>query len=228
MHSDVVLPQQKGSKVEDAARCLAEFGIIPVVEVRDPGQAQPMFEALIAGGLPVAEITLRTTAGLDAIALLARAYPDSFIGAGTVRNAHDAARVIDAGARFVVSPGLDREVVKACVERETLVMPGVCTPTEVMSALNSGAALLKFFPAEASGGIAFLKALAGPFAEVRFVPTGGINPGNLGAYLALPQVTACGGSWMVSPELLAQGSFDAVSALAAEAVELVAQARRHD
>lgn len=204
---------------------MSEFGILPVVELRDAKQAQPLFEALSAGGLPAAEVTLRTSAGLEAIGLLAEAYPEGFIGAGTVRSAEDAVRVIDAGARFVVSPGTDSDVVRLCCERDVLAMPGVCTPTEVQAALKDGAALLKFFPAEVSGGVAFLKALAGPFADVRFVPTGGINAGNLAAYLALAQVAACGGSWMVAPRLLAEGDFAEVQALAAHAVAIVAESR---
>ena len=171
---------------ESMAR-VAEVGLLPVVELPDVKLAEPLFEALSAGGLPAAEITLRTAAGLEGIRLLVEAYPTGFIGAGTVRTVEDAARVIDAGARFVVCPGTDPEVVAYCCEREVLVMPGVCTPTEVQAALRAGAApLLKFFPAEASGGVPFLKALAGPFGEVRFVPTGGINAANLETYLRLP------------------------------------------
>jgi 2-dehydro-3-deoxyphosphogluconate aldolase/(4S)-4-hydroxy-2-oxoglutarate aldolase len=205
---------------------VGEFGILPVVELADLEQAEPLFEALLAGGLPAAEITLRTAAGLGAIRVLVDAYPTGFIGAGTVRTTEDAARVIDAGARFVVCPGTDPEIVAFCCEREILVMPGVCTPSEIQAALRAGAPpVLKFFPAEASGGVSFLKALAGPFGEVRFVPTGGINAANLGAYLSLPQVAACGGSWMVTKALLAAGDFAKIRDLTAEAVGIVAQAR---
>ena len=207
---------------------VGEFGILPVVELADLEQAEPLFEALLAGGLPAAEITLRTAAGLGAIRVLVDAYPTGFIGAGTVRTTEDAARVIDAGARFVVCPGTDPEIVAFCCEREILVMPGVCTPSEIQAALRAGAApLLKFFPAEPSGGVSFLKALAGPFGEVRFVPTGGINAGNLAAYLSLPQVAACGGSWMVTKALLTAGDFGRIRDLTAEAVGIVAAARSH-
>jgi 2-dehydro-3-deoxyphosphogluconate aldolase/(4S)-4-hydroxy-2-oxoglutarate aldolase len=205
-----------------------ECGILPVVELADLKQAEPLFEALCAGGLPAAEITLRTAAGLDAIRRLVEAYPAGLIGAGTVRTTEDAARVIEAGARFVVCPGTDPEIVAFCTQREVLVMPGVCTPSEIQTALRAGAPpLLKFFPAEASGGTSFLKALAGPFGEVRFVPTGGISAANLGSYLSLPQVAACGGSWMVSKALLAEGDFGRIRDLTAEAVGIVAAARRH-
>ncbi|MGO9660692.1 MAG: bifunctional 4-hydroxy-2-oxoglutarate aldolase/2-dehydro-3-deoxy-phosphogluconate aldolase [Acidimicrobiales bacterium] len=215
------------SVAEDLAR-VRELGILPVVELVDLKQAEPLFEALTAGGLPAAEITLRTAAGLDAIRVLVEAYPKGFIGAGTVRTKEDAARVIDAGARFVVCPGTDPEIVSFCSQKGALVMPGVCTPSEIQAALRAGAApLLKFFPAEASGGISFLKALAGPFGEVRFVPTGGINAANLASYLSLPQVAACGGSWMVTKALLAEGDFGRVQELTAEAVGIVAAARHH-
>lgn len=217
--------------VTAVARSIArvgDLGILPVVELADVEQAEPLFEALCAAGLPGAEITLRTPAGLEAIRRLARAYPDAFIGAGTVRSTEDAARVIDAGARFVVSPGTDQEVIAFCCEREVLAMPGVCTPTEIQAALRAGATLLKFFPAEPSGGVSFLKALSGPFREVRFVPTGGINATNLASYLKLSQVAACGGSWMVSPALLADADFDQIQSLTAEAVRIVAEARRDD
>jgi 2-dehydro-3-deoxyphosphogluconate aldolase/(4S)-4-hydroxy-2-oxoglutarate aldolase len=211
--------------VEEVTARVRELGVLPVVELPSVELARPLFEALLAGGLPAAEVTLRTPAGLDAIGILAEAYPDAFIGAGTVRSEEDAARVIERGARFVVSPGTDPGVVRLCRERGVLVMPGVCTPTEVQAALRLGASLLKFFPAEASGGVSFLKALAGPFADVHFVPTGGVNAANLASYLALPQVVACGGSWMVAPRLLAEGDFGQVQALAAQAVATVAEVR---
>jgi 2-dehydro-3-deoxyphosphogluconate aldolase/(4S)-4-hydroxy-2-oxoglutarate aldolase len=202
-----------------------EFGILPVVELADLKQAEPLFEALCDGGLAAAEITLRTAAGLDAIRHLVAAYPTGFIGAGTVRSLEDAARVIDAGARFVVCPGTDPEIVAFCCQQGVLVMPGVCTPTEIQMALRAGASLLKFFPAEPSGGVSFLKALAGPFGEVRFVPTGGISAANLGSYLTLKQVAACGGSWMVTKALVADGDFEKIRELTAEAVRVVANAR---
>jgi len=225
LSAETNVPSAAASAAQAAIAQVGQLGVLPVVELPSTTLAKPLFEALLAGGLPAAEVTLRTAAGLGAIELLAEAYPEGFIGAGTVRRAEDAARVIDAGARFVVSPGTDPEVVRLCRSRGTLVMPGTCTPTEVQMALKEGAQLLKFFPAEAAGGVPFLKALAGPFADVRFVPTGGINPANLAAYLALPQVVACGGSWMVAPRLLAEGDFGQVRALAAEAVAIVAEAR---
>ena len=217
-------PDLAPSVVDGIAR-VSEIGILPVVELPDLKLAEPLFEALSAGGLPAAEITLRTAAGLDGIRLLVEAFPTGFIGAGTVRTLEDAARVIDAGARFVVCPGTDPELVAYCCQRQILVMPGVCTTSEIQAALRAGAApLLKFFPAEASGGTAFLKALSGPFGEVRFVPTGGINAANMGTYLSMPQVAACGGSWMVTKAMLAAGDFAKIRDLTAEAVGIAAAA----
>jgi 2-dehydro-3-deoxyphosphogluconate aldolase/(4S)-4-hydroxy-2-oxoglutarate aldolase len=207
---------------------IASLGILPVVEVPDLKQAEPLFEALCAGGLPAAEITLRTSAGLDAIRLLVETYPDGFVGAGTVRSIEDAAKVIDAGAHFVVSPATDAKLIAFCCERQVLVLPGICTPTEIQAALQAGADLLKFFPAEAMGGLSLLKALSGPYREVSFVPTGGINAQNLAGYLRLPQVTAVGGSWMVAPALLQESDFRRIQSLTAEAVAIVAQARGND
>jgi 2-dehydro-3-deoxyphosphogluconate aldolase/(4S)-4-hydroxy-2-oxoglutarate aldolase len=212
------------STADDIKRA-QQLGILPVVELAEVEQAAPLFKALSAGGLPAAEITLRSAAGLEAIRVLVRAFPDAFIGAGTVRDREAAAAVIDAGARFVVSPGTDPEVVALCRDRGVLPLPGVCTPTEIQAALRAGATLLKFFPAEPMGGVRWLKALAGPFREVRFVPTGGINIENLASYLELPQVAACGGSWMVAPSLIAKGDFARVRDLAAEAVALIAKVR---
>jgi 2-dehydro-3-deoxyphosphogluconate aldolase/(4S)-4-hydroxy-2-oxoglutarate aldolase len=219
-----MLTEPAPSVVESIAR-VREVGILPVVELSDIEQAEPLFEALCAGGLPALEVTLRTAPGLGAIRALTKKYPDGFVGAGTVRNVVEAKRVIDAGARFVATPGTDREVVTFCREMQVLVIPGVCTPTEVQGALRAGAPLLKFFPAEPSGGVAFLKALAGPFREVQFVPTGGISATNLGDYLGLPNVAACGGSWMVSPALLVGASLERIRELAAEAVGIVAKVR---
>jgi 2-dehydro-3-deoxyphosphogluconate aldolase/(4S)-4-hydroxy-2-oxoglutarate aldolase len=206
---------------------VSDLGILPGVELADVRQAVPLFEALLAGGLPAAEITLRTPAALEAIELLTDAYPDGFIGAGTVRSTEDAARVIDAGARFIVSPATDPELIGYCRDRGVLVMPGVCTPTEVQTALRAGGELLKFFPAEPAGGVPFLRALSGPFRDVRFVPTGGISAANVAKYLSLPQVAACGGSWMVAPSLLAEAAFDQIRVLASEAVAIVKEVRDH-
>jgi 2-dehydro-3-deoxyphosphogluconate aldolase/(4S)-4-hydroxy-2-oxoglutarate aldolase len=212
----------------DADRILsriATLGLLPVVELQSAGDGVPLLEALVAGGLPAAEITLRTEAGLAAIGALRQSHPDALVGAGTVRSADDARRVIDEGAQFVVSPGIDRDVVDVCRSRGIAVVPGVCTPTEVQAALRAGVNVVKFFPAEAMGGVAFLKALAGPFRDVAFVPTGGVNASNLPDYLRLPGVAACGGSWIVARDLLAARRFDRVEELTREAVEIVTELR---
>ncbi len=205
---------------------IAALGLLPVVELGAVEEAAPLLDALVAGGLPAAEITLRTEAGLPAIRALRQSHPGALVGGGTVRSADDARRVIEAGAQFVVSPGTDPAVLDICRSLGVPAVPGVCTPTEVQAALRAGAGIVKFFPAEAMGGVAFLRALAGPFRDVGFIPTGGIDASNLAGYLRLPGVLACGGSWMVARSLVAEHRFDRVEELAREAVEIVAEARR--
>lgn len=204
---------------------LARRGIVPVVEVETADQVMPLLEALLQGGLDVIEVTLRTEAGLKALELARTRFPDVLVGAGTVRTAAAARSVIDAGAAFVVSPGFDSDIVAVCATAGVDALPGVCTPTEVGAALRAGLDVVKFFPAEAIGGTAFLKALLGPFGEVSFVPTGGVNAANLAEYLRIPQVLACGGSWMVKPSLLAEGRFDEVERLTRRAVAIVREVR---
>lgn len=200
-------------------------GVMPVVELGSVDEARPLLEALCAGGLPAAEITLRTEAGLAAIGALRQSHPDALVGAGTVRTANDARQVIEQGAQFVVSPGTNLDVLDVCRSLGVPAVPGVCTPTEVEAAVRAGAEVVKFFPAEAMGGAAFLRALSGPFRDVSFIPTGGVNASNLGDYLRLPGVVACGGSWMVAPALLADGRFDRIEELAREATLIVSEVR---
>jgi 2-dehydro-3-deoxyphosphogluconate aldolase / (4S)-4-hydroxy-2-oxoglutarate aldolase len=205
---------------------IAEVGVVPVVDLRSVDEALSLLRALSAGGLPVAEITLRTEAGVRAIAALRAAYPEALVGAGTVRSLADARRVIDVGAQFVVSPATNPELIALCSANGIPAFPGACTPTEVDVAVRAGAEIVKFFPAEAMGGTSFLRALSGPFRDVRFVPTGGIDATNLADYLLLPQVIACGGSWLVAPSLLAERRFERVEELARDAVSIVARTRR--
>jgi 2-dehydro-3-deoxyphosphogluconate aldolase/(4S)-4-hydroxy-2-oxoglutarate aldolase len=209
----------------DALSRIEHLGVIPVVEVDSVNDAALLLDALIAGGLPAAEITLRTEAGVATIAALRNAHPDALIGAGTVRSAAEARRVIDAGAQFVVAPGTNPEVIAVCRAAGVPVVPGACTPTEIEAALRAGADAVKFFPAEAMGGTTFLKALAGPYRDVRFVPSGGITAANIADYLGIEQVLACGGSWMVTQQLIADGDFDRVQTLAREALAIVAGVR---
>ena len=193
--------------------------VVPVVPWVAPGMARPLADALAAGGLGALEVTLRFDGALEAIrAIGADGTGGVVVGAGTVLSAAQAEAAAEAGARFIVSPGISAAVVRRCRELGVSCIPGVATATEVMAALDEGLTLLKFFPAEASGGVATLKALAAVFGGVRWVPTGGIGAAQLADYLGLPQVAAVGGSWMVLRELLEAGRLDEVTRLAAEAV----------
>jgi 2-dehydro-3-deoxyphosphogluconate aldolase / (4S)-4-hydroxy-2-oxoglutarate aldolase len=205
---------------------LRALGVVPVVEIDDAGAAVPLAEALLAGGIGCAEITFRTGAAAAAIAAIRRAVPGILVGAGTVLTADQVDLARDAGAAFLVSPGFGPSVVRRAAEVGLPIIPGACTPTEVQAALEAGCHLVKFFPAEAAGGIPYLRALAGPFRDVALVPTGGIDAGNLADYLAVPGVVACGGSWLVRREWIAAGDFAAVTAAAREAARIVAEARR--
>jgi len=198
------------------ADVLAEYRLVPVVVLDDVHDAEPLGAALIAGGLPVAEVTLRTAAALEAIAVMAR-DPQLVVGAGTVTRAADVARVVEAGARFVVSPGFSTAVVAECRKLGVPVLPGIATATEVQMALDAGVDTVKFFPASVAGGPPMIKALAAPFPGVRFVPTGGVNENNVAGYLSLPAVLAVGGSWMVARKLIASHDFAAVTSLSEKA-----------
>jgi 2-dehydro-3-deoxyphosphogluconate aldolase/(4S)-4-hydroxy-2-oxoglutarate aldolase len=217
-------PVGDGREQETLGR-LGDHGVLPVVEVDTVEAAKRLLDSLIAGGLPTAEITLRTAAGVEAIGALRTSHPDALVGAGTVRSVGDARRVIDAGAQFVVSAVTDPEVIALCRAAGVLGVPGACTPNEVAAAMCAGASVVKFFPAEAMGGTRFLEALAGPFPDVRYLPSGGVSPSNVAAYLRLPRVVACGASWMVPRELVAAQRFDRITELAGEAVAVVAEVR---
>jgi 2-dehydro-3-deoxyphosphogluconate aldolase / (4S)-4-hydroxy-2-oxoglutarate aldolase len=199
---------------------IAAARLLPVVVLDDPAQAVPLARALIAGGLPVAEVTFRTAAAAEAIRRIAAEVPGLLLGAGTVLTVEQVRQAHDAGASFLVTPGYNLAVVAAAQDLGLPIVPGINNPTGVEQAMADGLDLVKFFPAEPSGGVPFLKALGGPYAGMRFIPTGGIGPKNLGSYLALPTVLACGGSWMVEPALIRSGRFDEIIALTAEAVAL--------
>ena len=200
-----------------------EFGVIPVVAIENAGDALALGEALIAGGLPCAEITFRTAAAQQSIRTLSDKFPEMLVGAGTVLSVGQAQQAIDAGARFLVTPGFDEKVVAWSLERKVPIFPGVATPTEINMAMGHGLNVLKFFPAQALGGVSTLKAISAPYGGVRFIPTGGINPQNLPDYLSLPAVVACGGSWLVKKSLIAAGKFETITQLAAEAVHIRGQ-----
>lgn len=194
--------------------------VIPVLKITNAADAVPLARALAKGGLPAIEITLRTPAALDAIRAAADAVPEAVVGAGTILDAGQFDAAERAGARFIVSPGLTARLAQAASLSETPLLPGAATPSEIMAAAEAGYSLLKFFPAEQAGGAAWLKALASPFAGVRFCPTGGIGPQNAADYLSLGNVVCVGGSWIAPDALVAAGKWDEITALAAEAATL--------
>jgi 2-dehydro-3-deoxyphosphogluconate aldolase/(4S)-4-hydroxy-2-oxoglutarate aldolase len=200
---------------------LSQLRLVPMVVIDKVEHAGPFGDALVAGGLPVAEVTFRTDAAETAIRALAK-RGDLLVGAGTVLSTELADRAIGAGAQFIVAPGTNPNVVEHCAIRGVPMVPGVATPTDIELALSHGAKVLKFFPAENMGGVETLKALAGPFAGVQFLATGGITPEKLPSYLALRSVLACGGSWLAPRELLVAGDFKAIRELIEKAAKLLA------
>ncbi len=196
--------------------------VVPVMVIKDVADALPMAKALAAGGITVFEITLRTDAALDAIRIIAQAMPDAMVGAGTVINAQQYDEAVAAGAKFVISPGYSPSLLKHAQKGTAPLIPGVATPSEIITALESGYDHLKFFPAEANGGVKTLQAIAAPLPQVRFCPTGGISPSNVADYLKLNCVATVGGSWMIPNDAITAGDWQRVTELAKEAVELIA------
>jgi 2-dehydro-3-deoxyphosphogluconate aldolase / (4S)-4-hydroxy-2-oxoglutarate aldolase len=194
----------------DVAARLRAVRIVPVITIDDPANAVPLARALIDGGLPCAEITFRTAAAAEAIARITAEVPELLVGAGTVLTPSQAEAASEAGAQFIVAPGFSPNVVEHCQMRGIAVFPGVATPTEIEAALATGLRTLKFFPAEPLGGLAYLKAVAAPYVDVNFLPTGGINAANVASYLAFNRVVACGGSWMAPAEWIAAKQFDRI------------------
>ena len=197
---------------------LSKIGIVPVIKIDDAKDAVPLARALLDGGLPCAEVTFRTAAAKDAIAAMSEAFPELLVGAGTVLTTEQVDAAVAAGARFIVSPGLNPDVVRYCVERNVPIVPGVNNPTGIEQALSLGLSTVKFFPAEPSGGVKMIKAMAAPYGNVTFMPTGGVNTENLLQYLAFPKIIACGGSWIVPSDKIAAGDFAGIERLAREAV----------
>ncbi|MCK9792876.1 bifunctional 4-hydroxy-2-oxoglutarate aldolase/2-dehydro-3-deoxy-phosphogluconate aldolase [Isoptericola sp. 4D.3] len=212
------------SQAGDVVAALGAHRLVPVVVVDGADQGARLADALVAGGLPVAEITLRTAGGIDAIRAVARTQHDVVVGAGTVTTVDQVDAVVDAGARYIVSPGLSTAVVRRAQEHGVPILPGVATPSEIMAALDLGVDVVKLFPASVVGGPAAIKAFSAPFPGLRFVPTGGVGAGNLGDYLSLAPVLAVGGSWMVEKTLVTQGDWDEITRRTAEAVALAAAA----
>jgi len=209
----------------DLLEKLGGLGVVPVVKIERAEDAVELGRALLAGGLPCAEITFRTAAAEEAIRRISSSLPEVIVGAGTVLSVDQADKAVSAGARFIVSPGFNQKVVDWCLQTKIPVTPGVMTPTEIDMALDRGLRILKFFPAEAIGGIAVLKAISAPYGGVKFIPTGGINQNNLADYLALPSVHCCGGSWLVKAGLISAGRFDEITRLTREAMSVVRQVR---
>lgn len=202
-----------------------DFGVVPVVVLNRAEDALPLADALTKGGLPCAEVTFRTEAAGEAIRLMCEKYPEMLIGAGTVLTTEQVERAVRAGAKFIVSPGFDAEIVDYCLEREIPVFPGCITPSELAQAVKRGLKVVKFFPAEQVGGLAMIKAMAAPYTMLRFMPTGGISERNLGAYLKFPKILCCGGSWMVKGSLIEEGNFEKIKELTKEAAALAKQTR---
>jgi 2-dehydro-3-deoxyphosphogluconate aldolase/(4S)-4-hydroxy-2-oxoglutarate aldolase len=204
---------------------LRQVGVVPVVELPRPEDAVPLAGALVAGGLSCVEITLRTPGAVEGIAAIRAAFPDILLGAGTVLSILQLETAIAAGADFVVAPGTNPDIVEASLVRGLPILPGVSTPSEVETALALGLRTVKLFPAELLGGAAWVRALCGPYRDVTFVPTGSITPDTLPGYLAIPQVLACGGSWMVKPAVIEAGDFATIEQLASDAMRLVQASR---
>lgn len=197
---------------------IQKIGIVPVVVLNDAKDAAPLAKALCEGGLPCAEVTFRTAAAAEAIKIMTTEFPEMLVGAGTVLTTEQVDEAVAAGAKFIVSPGLNPKVVKYCVEKNIPITPGTANPSDLEQALELGLEVVKFFPAEAAGGLAMIKAMSAPYTKMKFMPTGGINASNLCSYLDFPKIIACGGSWMVSGALVEAGEFDKIRDLTREAV----------
>lgn len=205
--------------MHDILKKISLIGIVPVVKIDDVEKAVPLAKALSEGGIPVAEITFRTAQAEEAIKRISVEMPDMILGAGTVLTTEQADRAAAAGAKFIVSPGFNPKVVEHCVKNGIPITPGCSNPSDIEMAIEFGLDVVKFFPAEAAGGIKMIKSLAGPYGNIKFMPTGGIDASNLNDYLSFPKVLACGGSWMVPESLIKAGSFDKITALAKEAMQ---------
>lgn len=211
----------KGGHMHILEKQLAQFGVIPVVVIEDAKDARLLADALVKGGLPCAEVTFRTEAAKEAIYIMTKTYPDMLVGAGTVLTIEQVDRAVSAGAKFIVSPGFDTEIVDYCIQKKIPVLPGCVMPSELSQAVKKGLRIVKFFPAEQFGGVDTIRSLAAPYATVRFMPTGGVNIQNLKEYLIFEKIICCGGSWMVKSELIEAGEFERISLLAEQAVNMV-------
>ena len=200
---------------------ISDIGIVPVIAINDAQRAVPLARALIAGGIPCAEITFRTAQGEESIRRIAGEVPEILLGAGTVTTVEQVDRAIAAGAKFIASPGFNPKIAVYCKEKGMPFTPGCSSPSDIEMALETGFETVKFFPAEQSGGLDFIKAVAAPYTTVKFIPTGGINAANIAKYLAFEKIIACGGSWMVTSELIDSGNFEEIARLCREAVRTI-------
>ncbi|MBR2697046.1 MAG: bifunctional 4-hydroxy-2-oxoglutarate aldolase/2-dehydro-3-deoxy-phosphogluconate aldolase [Clostridia bacterium] len=207
--------------VEQVAAC----GVVPVVVLEDAAQAVPTAKALLKGGINAMEITFRTAAARDSIANVAREVPEMIVGAGTVINVEQLHAAVEAGAKFIVSPGSDADIIREAMKLNVAVTPGVVTPSEIMLGLRLGVKVFKFFPAESFGGLKTIKALCGPFPQIRIIPTGGINQANVADYFKNPKIVAVGGSWMCTKDMISAGDFDAITEKSRAATDLFREIR---
>lgn len=205
--------------MNDVLKEIYQIGIVPVIALDDVKDAKPLAKALIDGGLPCAEVTFRTAAAEESIKIMTSEFPEMLVGAGTVLTTEQVDKAVAAGAKFIVSPGLNPEVVKYCVDKNIPVCPGCSNPSDIEQAIALGLDVVKFFPAEAAGGLAMIKAMSAPYVNMKFMPTGGINASNLNDYLAFKKIIACGGSWMVKSDMIKAGQFDKITELTKEAVQ---------
>ena len=208
-------------KMEEMKAKIRAMKIVPVVKLDDANDAVPLAKALVEGGLPCAEVTFRTEAAAESIKKMLEAYPDMLVGAGTVLTTEQVDAAIEAGAKFIVSPGLNPKTVRSCQEKNIPILPGVATASEIEQALELGLDTVKFFPAEVNGGLPAIKALSAPYHMMHFMPTGGVNPQNVKDYLAFDKVLACGGTWMVKDALISGGEFEKIKEMTKEAVDIV-------
>ena len=211
--------------MNDILRQIGSTGIVPVVVLNNAADAVPLAESLVSGGLPCAEVTFRTDAAEESIRAIAKNFPQMLVGAGTVLTTEQVDRALDAGAKFIVSPGLNPKVVEHCMKKGVPITPGIMTPTELEVALGFGLDVVKFFPAENAGGLKMIKAMSAPYTMMRFMPTGGITAANVREYLACDKILACGGSWMVKSDLVSAGNFAEIERLSREASAIVREMR---
>ena len=212
--------------MKDITERFEKLGVVPVVVLEDAKDAVPLATALVEGGLPCAEVTFRTEAAEESIRLMTELFPEMLVGAGTVLTVEQVDAAVRTGAKFIVSPGFDAEIVDYCLKNEIPVFPGCISPSEVAQAVKRGLKVVKFFPAEPAGGISMIKAMAAPYTGLKFMPTGGINAKNLGEYLSCDKIVCCGGSWMVKGELVKTGEFNKIRQLTEEARRLVDSIRK--